>query len=94
MISTNKITVGTWTQLIVRFLHTARTSTGTAVARISFGSIGDGFLLNYNKAAIATASTDVFRVGGFVGEVTELLIFSPSAGGVNARIPSDCYLFY
>ena len=93
MISTNKITVGAWTQLIIRFSNTAG-STGTTVARISFGSIGDNFLLNGNKPAIPTASTDVFRVGGFVGEVKELLIFSPSGGGVNARISSDCYPFY
>ena len=81
-------TIGQWTQLIVQLGTTMEANPGKYFMYIYYGSFLARAADIDTTAVVTTTQSDVFRIGGFIGEIQELLIFSPTSVEVNSRTPS------
>ena len=87
--SSSALSLSTWTQVVARFAEVDPSTDPRGYVGMNFGNtavIGNQFL---STTLLSTdfASTDIIRVGGFIGYISDLRIFSPTAQIINNRKP-------
>ena len=82
--SSSALPLSTWTMLAVRLTYLATTGNGYYIS-INFGSTSVAQDYASGTSPPTFTNTDVTRLGGFVGEVANLQIFTPGTHVVNER---------
>ena len=72
-----------WYQVILRAQHSPADAAGSFVS-LNIGAQNYVTSAKYS-ATITTEDTDIFQIGGFVGDLQDLQIFSPVSGEVVSR---------
>lgn len=83
------VTGGSWTQVVIRALAAGvggSTTQQTNYINVNFGLSGPASCSENAQNSVPTASTDVLRIGGFQGQLQDLIIYSQTAGDVTNGI--------
>ena len=79
-ISTGSISAGSWGQIMAHTTVAAQTASTIKIGLILYiGANGRNSAQKISSVAHTILSTDVARLGGFIGTIQDLKIFSPSS---------------
>ena len=83
VLSTSGITIGEWRQLIILADTTALGSPAKCLLSLYFGA--DLQASNSSSCTVSNSTTDILLVGGYIGQMQDLLLFSPSSAYLSSR---------
>ena len=83
--TTYALSAGTWTLVTANFVTGTYVSAGATLLYLYINNVLANSISNGNPGTIAFSLTDYFRVGGFLGTIKQLSIYSPGSLRVNSR---------